>query len=82
MTCFMVSTGQGDPPMIPVDRLDGSKVEKSGWFSMSINMVGTPYNEVHLFRTNNSNSKDWIRKLRKYVLKHCLNNTGRSQRWL
>ena len=41
-TCFMVSTGHGDPAMIPVDRLERSNVENSGWFSISINMVGTP----------------------------------------
>ena len=40
--CFMTSTGQGEPAMIPVRRLDRSNRWKSGWASSAMNIVGTP----------------------------------------
>ena len=52
MTCLIVSIGHGDPPMIPVYRVERSNVLKFGRLSMSINIVGTPYNEVHLCKHN------------------------------
>ena len=52
MTCLIVSIGHGDPPMIPVYRVERSNVLKFGRLSMSINIVGTPYNEVHLYKNN------------------------------
>ncbi len=45
-TCFMTSTGQGAPPIIPVLRLERSKRAKSGWPSSAMNIVGTPYSAV------------------------------------
>jgi hypothetical protein len=45
-TCFITSTGQGEPAMIPVRRLVRSKESKLGSASSAMNMVGTPYNEV------------------------------------
>ena len=52
MTRFIVSTGHGDAAMIPLDRLERPKVKKSGWFSMSTSMVGTPYKDLHLLIGN------------------------------
>ena len=48
MTCLMVSMGHGDPAMTPVYNDEKSNESKFGLFSMSINMVGTPYRDVHL----------------------------------
>ena len=48
MTCLMVSIGHGDPAMTPVYNDEKSNESKFGLFSMSINMVGTPYRDVHL----------------------------------
>jgi hypothetical protein len=42
MTRFITSTGQGEPAMIPVRRLDRSRVFAVGSSSMAMNMVGTP----------------------------------------
>ena len=47
MTCFITSTGHGEPAMIPVRRLLRSKRPKSGTASSAMNMVGTPYSDVH-----------------------------------
>ena len=52
LTCFIVSIGQGDPAIMPVRSDDKLNVWKSGWFNMSINMVGTPYKAVHLQHYN------------------------------
>jgi hypothetical protein len=41
-TCFMTSTGQGEPAMIPVRRLESSNFSKSGCSSSAMNIVGTP----------------------------------------
>ena len=41
-TCFMTSTGQGEPAMMPVRSVERSYFAKSGWFSSAMNMVGTP----------------------------------------
>ena len=41
-TCFISSTGQSEPAMIPVRRLDMSNMSNMGWFSSAMNMVGTP----------------------------------------
>ena len=35
-------TGQSEPAMIPVRRLDISNISNIGWFSSAINIVGTP----------------------------------------
>ena len=51
-TCLIVSIGHGDPPMIPVYRVERSNVLKFRRLSMPINIVGTPYNEVHLCKNN------------------------------
>ena len=45
-TFFITSTGQGEPAMIPVRRLDRSKSPKRGCSSSAMNIVGTPYSEV------------------------------------
>ncbi len=42
MHCFITSTGQGEPAMMPVRSDDRSKRLKSGWLSSAMNMVGTP----------------------------------------
>ena len=43
ITCFITSTGHGDPAMIAgAQRLDRSWAPKSGWASSAMNMVGTP----------------------------------------
>jgi hypothetical protein len=47
MTCFITSTGHGDPAMIPVRNDDRSKSSKFGRASSAMNMVGTPYRLVH-----------------------------------
>ena len=46
-TRFITSTGQGEPAMMPVRSVERSYVAKSGRFSSAMNMVGTPYSEVH-----------------------------------
>jgi hypothetical protein len=46
-TRFITSTGHGEPAMIPVRSDDRSYVAKSGSPSSAMNMVGTPYREVH-----------------------------------
>ncbi len=46
-TRFITSTGQGEPAMIPVRSDDRSNSAKRGWSSSAMNMVGTPYREVH-----------------------------------
>ena len=47
MTCFITSTGQGAPAMIPVRSDDRSNVSKPWSASSAMNIVGTPYSEVH-----------------------------------
>jgi len=42
ITCFMASTGQGDPAMMPVRKDVRSNMENMGWFNSAMNMVGTP----------------------------------------
>ena len=42
MTCFITSTGHGEPAMSPVRREDRSNAPKSGWLSSAMNIVGTP----------------------------------------
>ena len=46
MTCFMVSTGHGEPAMMPVRSEVRSSSSTRGSASIAMNMVGTPYNEV------------------------------------
>ncbi|MNE93481.1 hypothetical protein D3C80_1913380 [compost metagenome] len=46
ITRFITSIGQVAPAMIPVRRLDRSMPARSGWSSMAMNMVGTPYSAV------------------------------------
>ena len=41
-TCFISSTGQSEPAMMPVRRLDMSNMLNIGWFSSAMNIVGTP----------------------------------------
>ena len=41
-TRFIVSTGQGEPAMIPVRRLEKSVFSSSGEASSVMNIVGTP----------------------------------------
>ena len=45
-TFFMTSTGQGEPAMMPVRRVEKSNLSKSWWSSSPMNIVGTPYREV------------------------------------
>ena len=45
-TCFISSTGQSEPAMIPVRRHDISNMENIGWFNSAMNIVGTPYRAV------------------------------------
>ena len=47
MTCFITSTGHGEPAMIPVRSDDRSWVSKLESDSSAMNMVGTPYSDVH-----------------------------------
>ena len=47
-TCFITSTGQGEPAMIPVRSEERSYASKSGQPSSAMNIVGTPYSDVHL----------------------------------
>ena len=49
MTLRMTSTGQGDPAIMPVYSEVRLTVGNWSWFSMSMNIVGTPYSAVHLF---------------------------------
>ena len=42
MTCFITSTGQGEPAMMPVLRLDRSYSSMDGTASSAMNIVGTP----------------------------------------
>ncbi len=46
-TRFITSTGHGEPAMIPVRSVDRSKRAKSGRASSAMNIVGTPYSDVH-----------------------------------
>jgi hypothetical protein len=46
-TCDMTSTGHGAPAMTPVRRVDRSKRSNPACSSMAMNIVGTPYSEVH-----------------------------------
>src|SRR5512138_2979939 len=46
MTARMVGTGQGEPAMIPVRRLEKSNLLKSGWSRTAMNIVGTPLSPV------------------------------------
>ena len=45
-TCFISSTGQSEPAMIPVRRQERSNMSNIGWFSSAMNIVGTPYRAV------------------------------------
>lgn len=47
MTRFITSTGQGEPALIPVRRLERSYAAKSGRSNSAMNIVGTPYSDVH-----------------------------------
>jgi hypothetical protein len=49
-TRFITSTGHGEPAMMPVRNDDRSCSAKSGRPSSAMNMVGTPYREVHFSR--------------------------------
>lgn len=55
MTCLMVCIGQGDPAITPVYSGVRSYWLKSARFSISINIVGTPYNAVHLKNKGSDN---------------------------
>ena len=44
---FITSTGHTAPAMIPVRSDERSREAKSGWPSIAMNMVGTPYTPVH-----------------------------------
>ncbi len=46
-TCFITSTGHGEPAMIPVRSVDRSYVLTSSRPSAAMNIVGTPYQDVH-----------------------------------
>ena len=48
MQCFITSTGQIEPAITPVRRVERSWSEKVGWLCMAMNIVGTPYSAVHL----------------------------------
>ena len=39
---FMTSTGHVEPAMMPVRSDDRSRLAKSGWPSIAMNIVGTP----------------------------------------
>jgi hypothetical protein len=57
MTLRITFSGQDDPAMIPVRKLDKSYSAKFGRDSSAMNIVGTPYSDVHLcaataFRVN------------------------------
>ena len=41
-TCFITSTGQGEPAMTPVRSEEKSVLAKSSWFNWAMNIVGTP----------------------------------------
>ena len=45
-TCFITSTGQGEPAITPVRSVEKSVRSKSGWLSCAMNIVGTPYRDV------------------------------------
>ena len=45
-TCFITSTGHGDPAMMPVRSDVRSNSANRGWSSWAMNMVGTPYSDV------------------------------------
>src|SRR5213596_1980786 len=45
-TCFISSTGQGAPAMMPVRSDETSVVAKAGSSSTARNIVGTPYSDV------------------------------------
>ena len=47
MQCFITSTGQIEPAMIPVRSCEKSASAKVGSFCIAMNMVGTPYSAVH-----------------------------------
>ena len=47
MQRFITSTGQTEPAMTPVRNDDKSRVPKSGWPNIAMNIVGTPYSAVH-----------------------------------
>ena len=46
MQRFITSTGQIDPAMSPVRRLDRSWSANVGWCCIAMNIVGTPYTAV------------------------------------
>jgi hypothetical protein len=46
-TCFITSTGHGEPAMIPVRSEDRSCDSNDGSASSAMNIVGTPYSDVH-----------------------------------
>ena len=46
MQRFMTSTGQIEPAMIPVRRLERSWSANVGWCCIAMNIVGTPYTPV------------------------------------
>ena len=47
ITRFITSTGQGEPAITPVRRLDRSVRWNAASASSAMNMVGTPYRAVH-----------------------------------
>jgi hypothetical protein len=47
ITRFITSAGHGEPAMIPVRRLVRSYPENPGTSSIAMNIVGTPYSDVH-----------------------------------
>ena len=42
MQCFITSTGQIEPAMIPVRSEERSWSRNVGWFCIAMNIVGTP----------------------------------------
>ena len=51
--CFASSSGQGAPPIALKDKLLKSYFFKSGKLRISTNIVGVPYNTLHLLCTTN-----------------------------
>jgi hypothetical protein len=47
ITWRMTSTGHGAPPMMPVRSESSLVVLNAAWSSIAMNIVGTPYTDVH-----------------------------------
>ena len=62
-TCFITSTGQGEPAMMPVRSDVRSNSPKRGCSSSAMNIVGTPYSDVQRSACDGLQDRERVERL-------------------